>query len=132
MSAAFLFAIQPASGVPIYRQLMDQVLLLAASGRLKAGELLPSVRQVAEEVQVNPMTVSKAWSLLEREGVVELVRGQGMRLLAPSARGGLRARQDELKPIISQLAARARQLSLPADAVLEQVRRALEELDHGR
>ena len=61
------FQVNPSSGVPIYRQLMDQVRALIASGRLAEGELLPSVRQVGQELQINKMTVSKAYSLLERD-----------------------------------------------------------------
>ncbi len=74
------FEIQPSSGVPIYRQLMDQVRALAASGRLPAGELLPSIRQLATDLEVNMMTVSKAYARLEAEGVLERVRGTGMRI----------------------------------------------------
>jgi GntR family transcriptional regulator len=57
---SFQFEIHPSSGVPIYRQLMDQIRLLIASGRLSSGDLVPSVRQMAEELQINLMTVSKA------------------------------------------------------------------------
>ena len=64
------FEIHPSSGVPIYRQLIDQVHALIAGGRLTEGDLLPSVRQVAAAAAVNPMTVSKAYSRLEAEGVV--------------------------------------------------------------
>ena len=65
------FEVHPSSGVPIYRQLMDQVRAMIASGQLADGDLLPSVRQMADELQVNMMTVSKAWSRLEVEGVLE-------------------------------------------------------------
>ena len=69
----------PSSGVPIYRQLMDQVRASSSpAGGWRKGDLLPSVRQVGQDLQVNQMTVSKAYSLLERERVVERVRGQGM------------------------------------------------------
>src|ERR1700758_237959 len=77
----FRFHVAPSSGVPIYRQLLDQVRAQIATGRLAPGQFLPSVRQVAAELTVNPMTVSKAYSLLERDGIVELVRGQGMRVI---------------------------------------------------
>src|SRR5262249_10495655 len=80
------FQVNISSGVPIYRQLMDQVRALVASGRLAEGDLLASVRQVAQDLQVNQMTVSKAYSLLERDGVVERVRGQGMRVNHKSPR----------------------------------------------
>ena len=65
-----MFTLEPTSGTPIYRQLVDQVRQLAASGRLEAGDQLPTVRAIASELGVNPVTISKAYSLLEREGVV--------------------------------------------------------------
>ena len=73
-----IFALNAASGTPIYRQLIDQTTQLIASGRLAPGDLLPSVRAVAAQLGVNPMTVSKAYSLLERDGVVVRRRGMGM------------------------------------------------------
>ena len=74
------FEIHPSSGVPIYRQIMDQVRAQTASGRLKPGDLLPSVRQMAVDLAVNMMTVSKAYARLEIEGVLERDRGTGMRV----------------------------------------------------
>ena len=117
--ASSLFRVEPSSGVPIYRQLMDQVISLRASGRLAPEAFLPSVRQVAEELAVNPMTVSKAWSLLERDGVVELARGQGMRVTRPRTTASHDQRLDELRPLLAQVAARAHQLALPRRSVLE-------------
>jgi len=117
----------PNSGVPIYRQLIDQVRAQVAGGRLAAGEFLPSVRQVAEELQVNPMTVSKAYSLLERDGVVELVRGQGMRVRETATNG--KVRREALLPLLKQVAATARQLSLRPDQVISQLKPLLEDPD---
>ena len=73
-----MFSINPASGTPIYLQIVDQVRQYAVSGRLKAGDPLPSVRKIARELDINHMTVSKAYSILAREGVVERIRGKGM------------------------------------------------------
>ncbi|MBS0265541.1 MAG: GntR family transcriptional regulator [Planctomycetes bacterium] len=112
------FHVNPASGVPIYRQLMDQVRALVASGRLAEGDLLPSVRQVAQDLQVNQMTVSKAYSLLERDGVVERVRGQGMRVNQASPRGTVKERQNELRPLLEQVVTQAFQLALTREQVL--------------
>ena len=84
------FEINPNSGVPIYRQIVDQVHALVAGGLLREGDLLPSVRQVASDASVNPMTVSKAYSRLETEGVVRRVRGLGMQILPPSQNGSRR------------------------------------------
>ena len=121
------FEIQPSSGVPIYRQLMDQVRALAASGRLASGELLPSIRQLAGDLEVNMMTVSKAYARLEAEGVLERVRGTGMRI-SPKADGGSTARrQQELAPLAEVLVARAEQLGLSSSQTLSAVRAALQE-----
>jgi GntR family transcriptional regulator len=124
----FLFQAFPTSGVPIYRQLVQQVRRQASAGRLQPGEFLPSVREVAGELQVNPMTVSKAYSILEREGVVEMVRGQGMRLKAPSANGTVRDRRQALKPLLEQVVATAFQLSLSPRDVMQLLEPMLEDL----
>ena len=107
-----LFEIHPSSGVPIYRQLVDQVHALVAGGKLRPGDLLPSVRQVAHVAAVNPMTVSKAYSRLETDGVVERVRGQGMRVLEASANGTLRQRRQEFRELAAPALHRAVQLGL--------------------
>ena len=73
-----MYSLNAASGTPIYRQIVDQTCQLIASGQLPPGELLPSVRVVAGDLGVNPMTVSKAYSLLERDGIVGRRRGLGM------------------------------------------------------
>ena len=121
------FQVNPSSGVPIYRQLMDQVRALVASGRLAEGDLLPSVRQVAQDLQVNQMTVSKAYSLLERDGVVELVRGQGMRVRETATNG--KVRREAILPLLQQVVATARQLSLRPEQVLAQLKPLLEDPD---
>ena len=119
--------VSPNSGVPIYRQLIEQVRAQVAGGRLAAGEFLPSVRQVAEELQVNPMTVSKAYSLLERDGVVELIRGQGMRVRETATNG--KVRREAILPLLQQVAATARQLSLRPEQVINQLKPLLEDPD---
>ncbi|MGE5676329.1 MAG: GntR family transcriptional regulator [Mycobacterium leprae] len=71
------YHIDPSSGTPIYRQLVDQVRQAVASGVLKSGDRLPSVRDLAVELAVNPNTVAKAYQELERDGVIETPRGRG-------------------------------------------------------
>ncbi len=66
-----LIVVDPHSGVPVYRQLMDQIKFHIASGLLKPGDELPSTRTLSSELGVNPMTISKAYSYLEKEEVVE-------------------------------------------------------------
>lgn len=132
MASDFLFHVSPSSGVPIYRQLVDQVRRHVAGGRLRSGDFLPSVRQVALGLSVNAMTVSKAYSMLERDGVVELVRGQGMRVVArPAAaeNGTLRERQEKVLPVLRQAAAEAYQLSLTGPQLKALLDRVLKEFE---
>lgn len=119
-----IFELHPSSGTPIYRQLIDQVHALIAGSRLLAGDMLPSVREVARAAQVNPMTVSKAYSRLELEGVVERVRGQGMRILEPGTLGPLSERQREFRDLAAPAIHRAIQLGLNE----EQIRETLDQL----
>ncbi len=118
----FSFQVLPTSGVPIYRQIMDQVRNQVAAGRLKPGDLLPSVRTVAEHLEVNHMTVSKAYSLLEREGVLELMRGKGMRIRQAAAEEeSMEQRISEIEPLLKNVAVAAWQLNLPPEQVLEKL-----------
>lgn len=69
--------IDPSSGTPIYRQIVDQVRQAVSSGVLRPGDRLPSVREMAVELAVNPNTIAKAYQELERDGVIETPRGKG-------------------------------------------------------
>ena len=71
------FKLNPKSGLPIYRQIQDQIRYGIAAGLLNLGEQLPTVRALAAELQVNPNTVIKAYSELEREGVLTSEQGSG-------------------------------------------------------
>ena len=123
------FHIDPSLGTPIYRQIMDQIRAQIAGRRLGNGEFLPSVRQVAQALEVNPMTVSKAYSLLEQEGVVERVRGKGMAVLAGVLLEDQGERQEQLRPLLEAAVQRALELNLTAQQVLDLLRPLLEELD---
>jgi GntR family transcriptional regulator len=72
-----ILTVDPASGLPIYLQILQQVKHRVATGALRTGEQLPSVRELAAHLRVNPNTVAKAYTELEREGVVETRRGSG-------------------------------------------------------
>jgi GntR family transcriptional regulator len=126
---AHLFELHPSSGVPIYRQLVDQVRALVAGGKLKPGDLLPSVRQVAQAAEINPMTVSKAYSRLEVEGLVERVRGQGMRIRQPAVTGRVADRKDEFAEALAPAIHRAQQLGLTSDQIRSVVDSLLKDLE---
>ena len=72
-----LFRPNPATGVPIYLQLMEQVKHGIETGALRPGEQLPGIRPLAEELVINPNTVARAYRELEHEGVIELRHGSG-------------------------------------------------------
>lgn len=72
-----LFQLDFKSGKAVYRQLVDQVRLAAATGTLQDGEALPGIRSLAEELRVNRNTIAKAYAELERQGVIETIAGKG-------------------------------------------------------
>jgi DNA-binding transcriptional regulator YhcF (GntR family) len=72
-----VFHLDGASGVPVYLQIKEQVLHAIARGQLRAGDQLPTVREVAVDLEINPNTVNRAYADLEREGVLTSRRGRG-------------------------------------------------------
>jgi GntR family transcriptional regulator len=123
-----MFILNPNSSVPIYQQLVDQVRRLVAGGQLAPGVELPSVRDMAREHTVHPMTISKAYSLLESEGIVERQRGKPMRVAAlKKNQASVAARLKQLEPQLDALALSSRQLELSADVVIEQLKKILRE-----
>ncbi len=119
---ASLLTIQPALSEPIYRQIVEQLRRLIAGGQLPPGELLPSVCEVAGFHAVNPMTVSRAYSLTESEGLLERLRGKGMAVAAK--RRSTRTQAQRLALLEPQMQAPARQaqeLELPPGAVVQRL-----------
>lgn len=116
---ADIFHIITGSSDPIYRQLVEQLRRLVAGGQVRAQDGMPSVREVAGALGVNPMTVSKAYSLLEAEGLLERRRGMGMVVAArPAALSLVATRLEMLKPSLERIAQEARQLELePAQVI---------------
>jgi GntR family transcriptional regulator len=123
-----LLSILPAAPEPIYQQIAAQLRRLIMSGRLAAGEELPSVREVAGHHAINPMTVSRAYSQLEAEGLLDRRRGKGM-AVAESRRRPLsdERRLEELGAALEEVARQARELGLAPARVLERLRGLLEE-----
>jgi GntR family transcriptional regulator len=111
-------SIQPALSAPIYQQIVEQVRRHVASGQLQAGGELPSVRALAAEHAINPMTVSKAYSLLEAEGLLERRRGLGMVVAADAGRAALGDRLIQLKPALDAAAQAAHELGISHEHAL--------------
>jgi GntR family transcriptional regulator len=121
-----MFILNPHSSVPIYQQLIDQVRRLVAGGQLAPGAELPSVREMAHEHTVHPMTISKAYSQLEAEGLLERQRGKPMRV-APLKKNqaSVAARLKQLEPQLEALALSVQQLELSPTDVIEQLKKKL-------
>ena len=113
-----LLTIDLHNGVPAYRQIMDQIKLQIATGVLPAGTELPSTRALSATLALNPMTISKAYGLLEHDGVLERRRGQTLIVRERPADAQLTARLDPLRQQLTTAAYLARQLNVsPAQAV---------------
>ena len=106
-SVQFAFRLDPRSGVPLYRQLIDQVLGGIASGTLAAGTQLPTVRQVAVDLAINPNTVLRAYRELEIRGVLETQQGTGTFISTREVRPDEVERRRQLRQLVGEFAARA-------------------------
>jgi GntR family transcriptional regulator len=123
-----LFTLQPSCGVPIYLQLIQQVRRMVASGQLTPGTELPSVREVALQYTVNPTTISKAYGLLENEGLLQRHRGKPMTIAATRRNAGsLPQRLRQVEPQVDALVLAARQLELTAAELAQFIERKMGE-----
>jgi GntR family transcriptional regulator len=109
------------SPVPVYAQLCEQLMSAVARGSLRRGEQLPSVRDVAATLGINPNTVNRAYSELERDGVVETRRGRGTFVMAAPRASAL----SRLAEIAKRFVARARALGYDGPAILGAVRKEI-------
>ena len=126
--SAKVFSIAAGSSEPIYRQLVEQARRLIAGGQLAPGDAMPSVREVASTLALNPMTVSKAYGILEMEGVLTRRRGLGMIVAdAPRHARSADTRAELLRPTLERAALEARQLELDDATVLALFTRVLRE-----
>lgn len=120
-----LLVIDHHNGVPAYRQLMDQIKFQVAAGMLPVGMELASTRALSAELSLNPMTISKAYSLLEREGVLERRRGQTLVIRAVPAAEHEASKLDPLRQQLAEAAVMARQLGIPREQALKLFREVL-------
>lgn len=122
-----LFQLNFKSGLPVYLQLADQVRAAAASGALRAGEPLPGIRPLAEQLRVNRNTVAKAYTELESQGVIETIAGKGCFLKDGQSLLKKSARHDLLTTEIDQAIVAAHHLQVRREDFLKLVG---ERLDH--
>ena len=117
------FKLNPKSGLPIYRQIQDQIRYGIVSGRLRPGEQLPTVRALAVDLAVNPNTVIKAYSELERKGILTTEQGSGT-FVAPLPAVDLRPadRQAKLRALCAEFLGQAAQYGFGPDDVLRAIK----------
>jgi GntR family transcriptional regulator len=123
----FRFRLDLQSGVPVYRQIIDQVRGGVASGSLAVGDQLPTVRQLAVDLAINPNTVVRAYRELELGGLLETHQGTGTFISAQKFRNGEQERARQLAQIAADCIARAGAAGFTVDEVIDQLRASLSE-----
>jgi GntR family transcriptional regulator len=116
-----------ASGVPVYRQIIDQILGAIASGALSPGDQLPTVRQLAVDLAVNPNTVVRAYRELEIRGVLSTQQGVGTFITTLPVGPGDAERQRQLDQLVGSLMARAGSAGFTADDIIDRMKEFLAE-----
>ncbi|HUC86557.1 MAG TPA: GntR family transcriptional regulator [Candidatus Acidoferrales bacterium] len=124
-----LWQIDFKSGTPVYLQLVEQVRHAAASGALRTGEALPSIRPLAEELRVNRNTIAKAYAELENQGVIETLPGKGCFLKAVNSLLTKSARNDLLAQEIDRAIVAAHHLQISNHDLLALVNQRFEEFN---
>jgi GntR family transcriptional regulator len=119
---SFRFLLDPHSGVPLYRQIIDQVRGGLASGTLTAGHQLPTVRQLAVDLAINPNTVIRAYKELELGGMLETHQGTGTFIGAQQPPSAGAEREKQLSQIVSDAVSRAGAAGFTVDDLLNQLR----------
>jgi GntR family transcriptional regulator len=129
---SLIFHIDPHSGLPVYRQMIDQIKYYIASGTLKAGAQLPSVRELAQRLTVNPTTVVKAYSELEHEGVIEIHHGKGAFVAEPNLKASEFQKDKVVRRLARQLAIEAQQIGADYNLVTRVLRDEWEQFGGAR
>ena len=124
-----LLQINYKSGKPVYLQVVDQIKAAAASGAMHAGEPLPSIRPLAEDLRVNRNTIAKAYTELENQGVIETIPGKGCFLRPNNSPLKKEIRRKLLIEEIDQVVVQAHHLQVPPDEFLEMVRERLNTIE---
>src|ERR1700745_1788366 len=122
ISSPFRLQLDLRSGVPVYRQIMDPVTGAVASGRLTSGDQLPTVRQLAVDLSINPNTVVRAYKELEIRGFLETQQGSGTFLTNQKVKEDEVQRRERLDRVVSEFVARAAADGYTLSEILERLR----------
>jgi len=122
---AFDFNISPGNSTPIFRQIVDQVRLAVATGKLSTGEGLPSVRALAEKLLVNPNTIARAYAELSRDGFLEGQPGRGVFVARPRQVYTKAERLRRVAPLIEAVVNESLSLGFSESEIIEALRQRL-------
>ena len=125
------FLIESASRVPIYRQLVGQIREAIARGRMKADERLPSVRELSRELVINPNTVARVYTELEREGILNTRPGLGVFVAQPRNELTKKVRKERLTCLVDGLLTEAVHLGFTGEEVSGVVAERMEKFQFG-
>jgi GntR family transcriptional regulator len=128
----FQFQLNEHSGVPVYRQLIDQVQAAIAAGVLAAGDQLPTVRQVAVDLVINPNTVSRAYREMEIRGTLDTQQGSGTFIADKKIEYSKAERERQLSQLIGELVSRAGSAGFTVDQLIKALRELSPEADSRR
>jgi GntR family transcriptional regulator len=115
------FRLDPHSGVPVYRQIIDQVMGRIAAGALLPGDQLPTVRQVAVDLAINPNTVQRAYREMEIRGVLDTQQGTGTFISQQKVKRDEVERRRQLTQLVSDFVARAGAAGFTVKELLEEI-----------
>jgi GntR family transcriptional regulator len=128
----FRFLLNEHSGVPVYRQLMDQVHGALAAAKLKPGDQLPTIRQVAVDLAINPNTVTRAYREMEIRGLLETQQGTGTFIADQQPETDTRARTKQLEQLVTEMVARAGASGLTTNELIEALKKQGNQQTKGR
>lgn len=123
--------LNPSLGVPIYRQIMDGIRDLIASGVLQPGDQLPSIREIASELRINPASAVKAYGELRHDGLIQIEKGRGT-FVARRPAIVRETRQQLLNRDLDSVVARAKARGFTEEQIVDAVGRALRKRGKGR
>lgn len=125
----FAFRLDAHSGVPVYRQLIDQVLGAVATGTLRTGDQLPTVRLVAVDLAINPNTVMRAYREMEIRGILDTQQGAGTFIAEQKAPAPKEERKRQLAQLAGEFVSRAGLLGLTVEELMQALRDMSQERD---
>ena len=132
VSIEFAFRLDAHSGVPVYRQMIDQVLAAIATDRLRAGDQLPTVRQVAVDLAINPNTVMRAYREMEIRGILDTQQGAGTFIAEQQKAASSEERSRQLTQIAGEFVARAGSMGFTLAELMERLQQMHEDAEAKR